>query len=223
MKIEATAPSLRCTGRCGHVWCGNIVRGSYYRLVGWRGNKGNGAVKRITQSIAALLVGALTIGASSPHSEMVDRQIKALSPDRVKVLRIGAGAGYAVTAELNGYPGPSNVLELAKKRGLTDDQRHATARAATATAKLIGVADIGAAPTNSDTGGSLTLANVLGDDDRRLMRPAEAGKFRSIGIIRCADGGIGTAFLITIEEQVKDVIVTATHTLIGKKGKRRPT
>ena len=95
--------------------------------------------------------------------------------------------------------------------------------AATATAKSVGVADIGTAPTNAGTGGAHKLANVFGDDDRRLMRPAEAGKFRSIGIIRCADGGIGTAFLVTVEEQVKDVIVTAAHTLIGKKGKRRPT
>ena len=67
------------------------------------------------------------------------------------------------------------------------------------------------------------MANVFGDDDRRLMQPAEAGRFRSIGIIRCADGGIGTGFLVTVENQVKDVIVTAAHTLINKKGTRRPT
>ena len=95
--------------------------------------------------------------------------------------------------------------------------------AAVATAKSIDVADIDVAPTIDGTGGSFKLANVFGDDDRRRMEPAEAGKFRSIGIIRCADGGIGTAFLVTVEKQVKDVIVTAAHTLIGKKGKRRPT
>ena len=67
------------------------------------------------------------------------------------------------------------------------------------------------------------LANVFGDDDRREMQPAEAGKFRSIGIIRCADGGIGTGFLVTVERQVKDVIVTAAHTLINQRGRRRPT
>ena len=55
------------------------------------------------------------------------------------------------------------------------------------------------------------------------MRPAESGTFRAIGILRCADGSIGTAFLVTVEKQVKDVIVTAAHTLVGKTGKRRPT
>lgn len=38
-------------------------------------------------------------------------------------LRAGRGMGLALPAELNGYPGPVHVLELAGKLGLTEDQR----------------------------------------------------------------------------------------------------
>jgi hypothetical protein len=38
-------------------------------------------------------------------------------------LRPGRGMGLALAAELNGYPGPSHVLELAAKLELSADQR----------------------------------------------------------------------------------------------------
>ena len=38
----------------------------------------------------------------------------------------GAGMGYAKAAELNSYPGPMHVLELADRLGLTPDQQTKT-------------------------------------------------------------------------------------------------
>ena len=52
--------------------------------------------------------------------------IKSLPADEVKQYLSGAGMGYAQPAELNGYPGPMHVLELADKLALTADQRAAT-------------------------------------------------------------------------------------------------
>ncbi|MGI9491786.1 MAG: hypothetical protein ACR2QF_05220, partial [Geminicoccaceae bacterium] len=45
-----------------------------------------------------------------------------LSPERVDGLLDGAGLGYAKAAELNGWPGPLHVLELADALDLSADQ-----------------------------------------------------------------------------------------------------
>jgi hypothetical protein len=72
--------------------------------------------------IAALLVttGAL---AQTPYAGMQTRGIKALSDNQIGDLQAGRGMGLALPAELNGYPGPTHVLELADKLGLSADQR----------------------------------------------------------------------------------------------------
>lgn len=54
---------------------------------------------------------------------MQARSIKALSQQQVSDLTAGRGMGLALAAELNGYPGPAHVLELAEKLKLTADQR----------------------------------------------------------------------------------------------------
>jgi hypothetical protein len=51
------------------------------------------------------------------------RPIKALSDDDTAALRKGEGMGMAKAAELNGYPGPKHVLDLAQQLQLTDAQR----------------------------------------------------------------------------------------------------
>jgi hypothetical protein len=55
----------------------------------------------------------------SPYSGMQARGVKALSEQQVADLRAGRGMGLALPAELNGYPGPAHVVELAEKLGLT--------------------------------------------------------------------------------------------------------
>jgi Spy/CpxP family protein refolding chaperone len=64
--------------------------------------------------------------AAAPYSGQESRDIKALSPEEVDSLLAGKGMGFAKAAELNGYPGPLHVLELARELGLTDAQRRET-------------------------------------------------------------------------------------------------
>lgn len=85
-----------------------------------------------TKTLGSVVAGAvvmvgLLVGASSwaqpPYAEHVQREIKALSADEVNGLLEGAGLGFALSAELNGWPGPKHVLELAAMLGLDDETR----------------------------------------------------------------------------------------------------
>jgi hypothetical protein len=76
---------------------------------------------------AALLLLALPATAQSPYAEQQARPIKALSAEQVADLRAGRGMGLALPAELNGWPGPMHVLELADPLGLDAAQRTAVA------------------------------------------------------------------------------------------------
>ena len=51
------------------------------------------------------------------------REIKALSPEEIQDYLAGKGMGLAKAAELNRYPGPAHVLELAEKLQLDAEQR----------------------------------------------------------------------------------------------------
>lgn len=64
-----------------------------------------------------------SVSAQTPYAGMQDRSIKALSDQQMADLAAGRGMGFALAAELNGYPGPSHVLELADKLNLSADQR----------------------------------------------------------------------------------------------------
>lgn len=59
---------------------------------------------------------------ASPYAGMQTRTIKALSEQQMEGLRGGKGMAMAMPAELNGYPGPLHVLELASKIHLSDEQ-----------------------------------------------------------------------------------------------------
>lgn len=74
---------------------------------------------------AALVVTSNTAIAQSgqPYAGLEQRPIKALSHQQVDDLQTGRGMGLALAAELNGYPGPSHVLELGDRLDLTRDQR----------------------------------------------------------------------------------------------------
>ena len=61
--------------------------------------------------------------AHQPYAGMQARPIKALSDQQIDDLKAGRGMGLALAAELNGYPGPVHVLELADGLGLSDAQR----------------------------------------------------------------------------------------------------
>lgn len=58
-----------------------------------------------------------------PYAGLERRGIKALSEQQIADLKAGRGVGLALAAELNGYPGPIHVLELADRLGLDGKQR----------------------------------------------------------------------------------------------------
>jgi hypothetical protein len=75
-------------------------------------------------SIALALATAISPAQSQqPYAGLEVRPIKALSEQQIADLRAGRGMGLALAAELNGYPGPMHVLELADRLGLSDEQR----------------------------------------------------------------------------------------------------
>lgn len=76
-------------------------------------------------AVAFLTAGAANAWAQAPqpYAGLQSRVIKALSSEQIDDLRAGRGMGLALAAELNGYPGPTHVLELADKLSLSADQR----------------------------------------------------------------------------------------------------
>lgn len=89
---------------------------------------------RIPARLAAHLLplGLLVAACAGPGREPVrtpapipplPSPLRGLSAAEVEALRAGEGAGVARAAELNGYPGPRHVLELADSLALSPDQR----------------------------------------------------------------------------------------------------
>jgi len=58
----------------------------------------------------------------SQYAGQEKREIKSLSADDIEQLKAGKGWGLAKAAELNGYPGPSHLLEMKDKIGLSGTQ-----------------------------------------------------------------------------------------------------
>ena len=94
------------------------------RLWVWE-TSGAGAALILAAAAMALVLAPDMLAAQSPqpYAGLEARPIKALSDQQVSDLRAGRGMGLALAAELNGYPGPMHVLELADALGLTDQQR----------------------------------------------------------------------------------------------------
>lgn len=78
---------------------------------------------RIWICAALLLTSTAVANAQTPYAGMQTRAVKALSDQQMADLSAGRGMGLALAAELNGYPGPVHVLELADKLDLSTDQR----------------------------------------------------------------------------------------------------
>lgn len=62
-------------------------------------------------------------GERSPYVDQRDGEVRGLSEKEIAELRSGAGMGLARPAELNGYPGPLHVIELADALDLSEAQR----------------------------------------------------------------------------------------------------
>jgi Spy/CpxP family protein refolding chaperone len=81
-------------------------------------------MRRLLASLLLFFCGfASAQHAHQPYAGQQQRDIKALSSDEVAGYLAGAGMGFAKPAELNGYPGPMHVLELADKLQLSEAQR----------------------------------------------------------------------------------------------------
>lgn len=81
---------------------------------------------RILLPLLVLLSACPLAFAQSPYAGQQDRAVKSLSSERMAGLESGRGLGYAKAAELNGYPGPKHVLELADELDLSESQRART-------------------------------------------------------------------------------------------------
>ena len=84
--------------------------------------------------LSALVLASMIAGgaahaqhAPSPYAGLEGRSIKALSPQQIADLKAGRGMGLALAAELNGYPGPMHVAELARDLRLSDEQKRKVA------------------------------------------------------------------------------------------------
>ena len=80
----------------------------------------------IAVAIVAAAISAHAETPAAPYAGQQTRSIKALSDSDMTGLLSGSGAGFAKAAELNGYPGPAHVLELAGSLQLNAEQELAT-------------------------------------------------------------------------------------------------
>ena len=62
----------------------------------------------------------------SPYVGQEKQEIKALSAEDIQGYRSGIGMGLAKVAELNHYPGPRHVLDLAQPLQLSEEQQRHT-------------------------------------------------------------------------------------------------
>ncbi len=69
---------------------------------------------------------ASNAAAPSPYAGEESRDIKAMSTEDIQGYEAGKGMGFAKSAELNGYPGPSHVLALARELHLSEEQQRKT-------------------------------------------------------------------------------------------------
>jgi Spy/CpxP family protein refolding chaperone len=89
------------------------------------------AIMTCTAMFASLVVivastATATAQSTSPYAGQEQQAIKALSDEDIRDLLEARGMGLAKAAELNYYPGPLHVLQLANQLGLSDAQRQAT-------------------------------------------------------------------------------------------------
>jgi uncharacterized membrane protein len=80
-------------------------------------------VKTLLALVAAALLASCAAAPASNYAGQESRTIKALSSDEVEGYLAGNGMGFAKPAELNGYPGPMHVVQLADELALSPDQR----------------------------------------------------------------------------------------------------
>ena len=72
--------------------------------------------------VILMIIAVTAFASNTPYKGEQYREIKALSEGEIDGLLNGHGMGFAKAAELNHYPGPKHVLELADDLNLTSEQ-----------------------------------------------------------------------------------------------------
>src|SRR5215510_10931862 len=96
-------------------------------MVQRRDHHGRATMKILAAAVIALFAGSAAAQVhqhkhGQAYAGMQERSVKALSNQQIADLRAGRGMALALAAELNGYPGPLHVLELADRLQLTIEQ-----------------------------------------------------------------------------------------------------
>jgi len=76
----------------------------------------------ISALLSFSLSGAALAVSESNCSSQEKRQIKSLSQEEIDGYLSGKGMGIATPAELNNFPGPKHVIDLANELGLSNEQ-----------------------------------------------------------------------------------------------------
>lgn len=79
-------------------------------------------MKFLIITLIFVVVGSAVASTQSPYSGEETYEIKSLSPDEINSLVQGKGMGFAKAAELNQYPGPRHVLDMADQLQLSNQQ-----------------------------------------------------------------------------------------------------
>lgn len=79
-------------------------------------------LKIMAAAAVGMMAGLAAVGAwaQGPYAGQQARAVKALSAEETRDLLEGRGMGLAKAAELNRYPGPMHLMEMAKELGLSE-------------------------------------------------------------------------------------------------------
>ena len=106
-------------------WPYPVCNGSGFKF-DWCGNDSNllGEIqmKHVSLAIFVLAMAMPVVAGESPYAGQEHRLIKSMSPQDIEALKNGDGMGFAKLAELNHFPGPKHVLDLAMELSLTPVQ-----------------------------------------------------------------------------------------------------
>ncbi|MDJ0758544.1 MAG: hypothetical protein QNJ19_04055 [Woeseiaceae bacterium] len=78
--------------------------------------------KKAAALVLILMSGLCFASDQSPYAGEENRSIKSLSDREIQALKAGKGMGLGKVAELNEYPGPRHVLEMADELELSSSQ-----------------------------------------------------------------------------------------------------
>lgn len=84
-------------------------------------------MRKLIIGIVIALIGIASYASTlSPYQGEQQRSIKALSSKEIESYLAGKGMGFAKAAELNHYPGPRHVLDLAEQLAMSAEQMQQT-------------------------------------------------------------------------------------------------